>query len=87
MNNKDNISIKKSMTQCEMILEYMVNKGKINPIEALRDIGSFSLSQRISDLKRSGHNIISERVTKLGRFGNKISFAEYHLANDEVKND
>jgi len=87
MNNKDNTSIKKPMTQCDMILEYMIKKGKINPIDALRDIGSFSLSQRISDLKRAGHNIVSERVTKLGWRGNTINFAEYHLASNEVKDD
>jgi len=87
LSSEDNISIKKPMTQCEMILEYMNTKGKINPIDALRDIGIFSLSQRISDLKRSGHNIISERVTTLGWRGNKINFAEYHLADNEVKDD
>jgi len=86
-NNKDNIIIKKTMTQCEMIFEYMVKQGKINPIDVLRHVGSFSLYQCIGDLKRAGHNIISERVRKLGRFGNKISFAEYHLSNNEVKGD
>jgi len=87
MSNRFNINIKKPMTQCGMILGYMNTKGKINPIDALQDIGSFSLSQRIGDLKRAEHNIISERVTTLGWRGNKINFAEYHLSDNEVKDD
>ncbi len=68
----------KLMTQCNKTLEYMKRKGGIIPIDALSEFGYFSLAQRIYDLKKRGHSILTERISKQGMFG-KVNFAKYRL--------
>ena len=46
----------------------------MTPLEALQMMGVFRLAARIEDLRRKGHNIVTEEVTE----GNK-TFARYHL--------
>ena len=50
------------MSQCEMILEYMKEKGSITPLEALNELGCMRLGARIWDLRHEGHNIRREMV-------------------------
>ena len=69
-------------TQCELILEYIKEFGSINPIQALQDIGCFRLASRISDLKKKGYPIISERVNYINRLGESKHYAEYRLKED-----
>ena len=69
-------------TQCELILEYMKQFGSINPLEALHDIGCFRLASRISDLRKQGYPIISERVNYKNRLGEAKYFNEYRLKED-----
>lgn len=66
-------------TQCELILDYMKQFGSINPLQALYDIGCFRLASRISDLKKQGYPIISERVNYKTRLGEAKHFNEYRL--------
>ncbi len=68
----------KKMNQRQMVLKYLQNHGTIDPMRALNEFGCFSLSQRISELKKQGHPIIAERISKQGLFG-KVNYAEYHL--------
>ena len=61
-------------TQTERILNYL-SKGKgITPIDALNRFGCFRLAARISDLRRDGHAIFTDSVTKNGK-----TFASYRL--------
>ena len=53
--------------------------GSINPLQALQDIGCFRLASRISDLKKQGYSIISERVNYNNRLGEAKHFNEYRL--------
>ena len=69
-------------TQCEQILDYMKQFGSINPLQALQDIGCFRLASRISDLKKQGYSIISERVNYNNRLGEAKHFNEYRLMED-----
>jgi hypothetical protein len=46
----------------------------LTALEALQMMGVFRLAARIEDLRRKGHNIVTEEVTE----GNK-TFARYHL--------
>lgn len=69
-------------TQCELIVEYMKRFGSINPLQALEDIGCFRLASRISDLKKQGYPIISERVNYKTRLGEAKHFNEYRLKED-----
>ena len=65
------------LTQNQKILEYLKSGKKLTPITALKKFGCFRLSARIYNLKKEGHNIITENVTRQGK-----TFAEYSL---EVK--
>ena len=80
-NNQVNNTPKKPVTQCEKVLDSLREKGSINPIQALRWFGCFSLAARIYDLKKAGHHIISKRISKSGRYG-RVNFAEYSLESD-----
>ena len=62
------------MTQTEQILNYLKKGNKITPLEALNQFGCFRLASRIWDIRNSGHNIQSMRITK----GDK-NFCQYSL--------
>lgn len=64
------------MTQCERILKYMKSNGGITSMDAYR-LGCTRLAARISDLKKGGHKIYTERVTDKGK-----TFARYHLQEE-----
>lgn len=66
----------------EQILEYMKQFGSINPLQALQDIGCFRLASRISELKKLGYHIRSERVNYTTRFGEAKHYHEYRLEED-----
>ena len=69
-------------TQCDQILDYMKTFGSINPLQALYDIGCFRLASRISDLKKKGYPIISQRINYNTRLGEAKHFNEYRLKED-----
>jgi hypothetical protein len=52
----------------------MAKGHTLTALEALQMMGVFRLAARIEDLRRKGHNIVTEEVTE----GNK-TFARYHL--------
>ena len=86
MNKQDNNNTYLPITQDMAVLKLLQERGKINPIEALQDIGCFRLSARIHQLRKQGYNIITKRISTMGCFG-KVSFAEYHLDNAGDAND
>jgi hypothetical protein len=61
-------------TQSARILDFLATGRTLNPMTALRRFGTFRLGARIWDLKKDGHDIKAERVTRRGR-----TFAEYRL--------
>lgn len=67
------------MTQTKMILKHMAEGRRITPGEALSEYGCMRLAARIADIRRMGLRISSRNVTKLNRFGKKVSFKEYWL--------
>ena len=72
----------KHPTHCEQIIEYMEQFGRINPLQALYDIGCFRLASRISDLRKQGYPIISKRVNYKTRLGEAKHFDEYRLMEE-----
>lgn len=60
--------------QQDKILAHLESGKPITPIDALREYGCFRLGARIWDLRRSGHNIITNIITAGGKH-----FAEYRL--------
>lgn len=64
-------------TQTERILNYLSKNKRITPIEALEKFGCFRLAARIADLRKSGHTIWTNSVTKNGK-----TFASYSLSKN-----
>jgi hypothetical protein len=50
-------------TQSDKILAHLRSGKSITPLEALNLFGCFRLGARIYDLKKAGHNIVTEMVT------------------------
>jgi len=50
----------KTESQSDQILKYLRDGGSLTPLTALKKIGCMSLSQRIGNLIRSGHDIKSQ---------------------------
>jgi hypothetical protein len=68
------------VTQASLIIEYLEEFGSITPLEAIRDIGCYRLSARISDIKDMGIPIKTETVNVKNRRGKYSRIARYSLA-------
>ena len=75
------------MTQCERIIKYMLDFGSINQMQAMKDLGVMRLAARVADLKKAGYKISRRTVKGRNRYGNPVSFAEYRLEGNSVKQD
>lgn len=67
------------MNQQTRIYEYMREHGGITTLDAMCDLGVTRLSSRIFDLRKSGVEIDSERVTVKNRHGEDCSVVRYRL--------
>lgn len=67
------------MTQQERIIKYLENHVAITPFEAFQELGITKLATRISELRRSGVQFDQQKVTKVNRFGEEVSFMQYSL--------
>lgn len=63
------------MTQNDYILQHIRERGAITPLEAFEHYDCLRLAARVLDLKRAGHQI----VTEIREAGGK-RFAAYRLA-------
>lgn len=75
--------MRKGMTQRQMVLEYIKMFGSIDPQEAYFNIGCMKLATRVSELKREGHNIVSETITATNRWGKTVHFKRYRLGEQQ----
>jgi hypothetical protein len=66
-------------TQTQKILQHLQSGKPLTPITALNKFGCFRLAARISDLRKDGHTIFTETVTK-----GKKTFASYRY-NGNIK--
>jgi hypothetical protein len=69
-------------TQCEKILAHLRERGSINPLEAKDLYRCMRLASRISDLKRMGYPILSERGKGKNADGETVHFAVYRLQGE-----
>ena len=67
------------MNQQQRIFEYMKAHGGITTLDAMYDLGVTRLSGRIFDLRKSGVEIDSERITVKNRYGEDCSVVRYSL--------
>lgn len=73
------MSVQVKSTQNQRILDYIAEFGGITQLEALQDIGCMRLASRISDLRRQGYDIISERVAVNNRYGERSYIKRYSV--------
>jgi hypothetical protein len=52
-------------------------------MQALSDLGCMRLASRISDLKRMGIPVRKRTVSSKNRYGEKVSFAEYYIPQED----
>lgn len=72
------------MTQNEMILKYLEEKGSITAYESYAELFITRLSARIFDLKKKyGLEFEEQWVTKKNRYGKTCSFKKYILKDKE----
>lgn len=70
-------------TQNERIIDYIKRFGGITQFEALRDLGVMRLASRISDLKRLGYPVESERIVVKNRYGEECRIKRYKLRGED----
>lgn len=70
-------------TQNQRVLDYIKEFGSITQLEALRDLGVMRLASRISDLRRQGYNIVSERETVQNRYGENCYHKRYRIKEEK----
>lgn len=66
-------------TQCERVLKYLQENGKITQFDAMIELGVLRLAARINDLKNSGYRITSLMVKVKNRFSEDCRVAEYRM--------
>ena len=68
------------MSQNERVFDYLVkHPNGITQFEAIHELGILRLSARISDLRKNGAVIDSERVTVKNRFDENCYVSRYKL--------
>ena len=70
------------MTQCERILRHLRDYGSISGLEAISEYGIMRLASRITDLKKKGYVITSERMNGKNRYGEPSHYSVYHLIEE-----
>lgn len=70
-------------TQREYVLQYLQDVGSITSGQAMDQLGCYRLASRICELRQAGHNIEDEWVEQINRYGVKVKFKRYYLAEPE----
>lgn len=71
------------MTQEDRILDYLdKHPTGITQFEAIQELGILRLASRISDLKKDGHKITSERIKVRNRYGEECYVSKYYFAKE-----
>ena len=73
------------MTQDQRLLNYLEQYGKVNPLEAWKELGIYRLSAAVLRLRKLGYNIVTNRIDVKNKFNESCHVAEYHLVSDEPK--
>lgn len=76
----------RNAAQSELIYAYMQKNGSITPMEAMTELGCMRLGARIWELKHDrGIAIQTKDETTVNRYGRKVRYARYVLAEEEEK--
>lgn len=64
------------LSQSDRVINWLATGRSLTPLQALSRWGVMRLSARVKDLRKDGHDIQTDRVTKRGK-----TYASYRLAN------
>ena len=67
------------MTQCDEILEYLKEHGRITRLDAACDLHIFELASRIGEIEKKGYAISRTRETYANKNGRRSHFTVYRL--------
>lgn len=73
---------KHTISQNDLILDYLKSHKDISQYEAVNIFGCFRLSARIDDLRRKGNKIKTIRETTKNRLGHTVNYARYVLEKE-----
>mgnify|MGYP006339825799 CR=1 FL=1 len=65
-------------SQCDRLLSRL-ERGPVDPMVALNELGIYRLAARVFDLNEAGHSIIKQTVSVTNRFGESCRVASYRL--------
>lgn len=75
MNNNENVSV--TETQKKRLMEFFKTGQKITSLEALKDLGIYRLSARMSEMENAGIPISRERIQVTNRYGQEVRVKRY----------
>lgn len=61
------------------LLEYLQKNKTITQLEATALLGNTRLSATVFNLRKKGHNIVTEQTEGKNRYGQKTNFGTYRL--------
>lgn len=70
-----------SLSQHDLIRNYLDEFHSISPFEAFTDLGITKLATRISEMREKGYDIVGEDETRFNRFGKKVTYKRYRWGN------
>ena len=73
-------------TQKNRIINYIREYGSISSLEAYQELGITQLGARIDQLKKDGYKFKTEWETGKNRYGEKVNFKRYYLADIIAEN-
>lgn len=71
------------MTQKDRILDHLIKYGSITTWESFELYGDTRLSDKIYRLKKEDYEFDEEWITKVNRYGAKVTFKKYILKSKE----
>lgn len=74
------------INQRQRIINYIREFGSITSLEAYQDLGITQLATRIKELKELGHEFKTEWENNKNRYGEKVEYKRYYLADITAEN-
>lgn len=75
-----------NVTQKQRIINYIREFGSITSLEAYKDLGITQLATRIKELKEQGYEFTTKWESSQNRYGEKVDFKRYYLADIATEN-
>ena len=76
------ITTDQKMTQRDLVLKFIEDKGKITAMDAFFYLGITQLAARICELEKLGYAFTKTPVKKKGMYGNTVRYIEYRIWED-----